>query len=90
MISSFQIEEVSGISLACVASVSNRVIARKSAGAKNKGGRGRGRGEEETLAPKPHDSGKRPLTFHSLVDLQIDSSSKQKYNKQITPVLPDL
>ena len=30
------------------------------AGAKKKIGRGRGRGEEETLARKPHDSGKRP------------------------------
>ena len=39
------------------------------AGAKKKGGRGRGRGEEETLAHKPHDSGKRPLIFHSTVHL---------------------
>ena len=39
------------------------------AGAKKKGGRGRGRGEEETLARKPHDSGKRPLIFHGSVDL---------------------
>ena len=38
-------------------------------GAKKKGGRGRGRGEEETLACKPHDSGKRPLMFHGSVDL---------------------
>ena len=36
-------------------------------GAKKKGGRGRG--EEETLACKPHDSGKRPLMFHGSVDL---------------------
>ena len=57
----------------------------KVGGSKKKGGRGRGRGDEETLAPKPHDSWKCPLTFHSLVDLQIDSSSKQKYNEQITP-----
>ena len=39
------------------------------AGAKKNGGRGRGRGEEETLARKPHDSGKRPLIFHGSVDL---------------------
>ena len=39
------------------------------AGAKKKGVRGRGRGEEETLARKPHDSEKRPLIFHGLVDL---------------------
>ena len=46
----------------------NQVIARKvRAGAKKKGGRGRG--EEETLARKPHDSGKRPLIFHGSVDL---------------------
>ena len=38
------------------------------AGAK-KNGRGRGRGEEETLARKPQDSGKRPLIFHSSVHL---------------------
>ena len=36
---------------------------------KKKGGRGRGWGEEETLARKPHDSGKRPLIFHGWVDL---------------------
>ena len=30
---------------------------------------GRGRGEEETLARKPHDSGKRPLKFHGSVHL---------------------
>ena len=35
--------------------------------AKKKGGRGRG--EEETLARKPHDSGKRPLIFHGSVHL---------------------
>ena len=34
-----------------------------------KGWRGRGRGEEETLACKPHDSGKRPLIFHGSVHL---------------------
>ena len=42
------------------------------AGAKKKeGGRGRGswREEEETLARKPHDSGKRPLIFHGSVHL---------------------
>ena len=39
------------------------------AGAKKKGGRGSGRGEEETLARKPHDSGKRPLIFHGSVHL---------------------
>ena len=37
------------------------------AGAKNKNGRARG--EEETFARKPHDSGKRPLTFYGSVHL---------------------
>ena len=37
------------------------------AGAKKNGGRGRG--EEETLARKPHNSGKRPLIFHGSVHL---------------------
>ena len=37
------------------------------AGAKKNGGRGRG--EEETLARKPHDSGKHPLIFHGSVHL---------------------
>ena len=57
--------------LACVASVSNRVIARKleRERKKKKGGKGRGMGEEETLARKPNDSGKRPLIFHGSVDL---------------------
>ena len=57
--------------IACVASVSNRVIARKLERKQKKGwrGRGRGRGEEETLARKPQDSGKRPLIFHGSVDL---------------------
>ena len=56
--------EALGTRLACVASVSNRVIARKLERKQKKGWRGRGRGEEETLAPKPHDSGERPLIFH--------------------------
>ena len=56
-------------SVACVASVSNRVIARKLEREQKKGGRGRGRGEEETLARKPHDSGKRPVIFHGSVHL---------------------
>jgi len=56
--------------LACMASISNRVIARKlKREHKKKGGRGKGRGEEETLACKPHDSGKRPLIFHGSVHL---------------------
>ena len=55
--------------VACVASVSNRVIARKLEPKQKKGWRGRGRGEEETLARKPHDSGKRPLIFHGSVHL---------------------
>ena len=60
--------------LACVASVSNRVMARKLEREQKKEGgrgrgRGRGRGEEETLARKPHDSGKRPLIFHGSVHL---------------------
>ena len=49
-------------SIACVAIVSNRVIARKKLEQEQKkGGSRRGRGEEETLARKPHDSGKCPL-----------------------------
>ena len=44
--------------LACVASVSNRVMARKLEREQKKGGIGKGR--EETLARKPHDSGERP------------------------------
>ena len=49
-------------SIACVAIVSNRVIARKKLEQEQKkGGSRRGRGEEETLARKPHDSGKGPL-----------------------------
>ena len=44
-------------------------IARKLEREQKKGGRGRGRGEEETLARKPHDSGKRPLIFHGSVHL---------------------
>ena len=39
------------------------------AGAKRKKWKGRGRGEEETLAGKPHYSGKRPLIFHGSVHL---------------------
>ena len=56
---------------ACVASVSNRVITRKLEREQKdkKVGRGRGRGEEETLACKPHDSGKRPLIFYGSVHL---------------------
>ena len=66
-----------GVVVAFVASVSNRVIARKlERKGKKKGGRGRGRGEEETLARKPHHSEKRPLIFHGSGRLQIDSSSK--------------
>ena len=58
------------IDLACVASVSSRVITRKfKSGSEKKHGRGRGRGEEETLTRKPHDSGKRPLIFHGSVHL---------------------
>ena len=57
------------ISIACVI-FSNRVIARKKLEhEQKKGGRRRGRGEEETLARKPHDSGKRPLIFHGSVHL---------------------
>ena len=47
---SFAVIKVVKANLACVASVSNRVIARKlEREQKRKGGRGRGRGEEETL-----------------------------------------
>ena len=52
-----------------VASVSSRVMVRKSEREQKKNGRGRGRGEEEMLARKPHDSGKRPLIFHGSVHL---------------------
>ena len=54
----------------CVAIVSNRVMARKlerEPKKKKKGGRGRWKGEEETLARKPCDPGKRPLIFHGSV-----------------------
>ena len=63
--------------VACVASVSSRVVR---AGAKKKKTKwkGRGRGEEETLARKPHDSGKRPLIFHD------------SWSTKITNRLPDL
>ena len=54
--------------LACVASVSCRVIARKFEREQKKW-KGRGRAEEETLAHKPHNSGKRPLIFHGSVHL---------------------
>ena len=53
----------------CVASVSDRVIARKLEQEKKKVEGGGGWGEEETLARKPHDSGKRPLIFHHSVHL---------------------
>ena len=46
----------------------SRYRAKVGAGAK-KNGRGRERGEEETLARKPHDSGKCPLIFHGSVHL---------------------
>ena len=59
---------ISSSSLTCIASVSNRVIARKLEREQKKKG-GRGRGEEETLACKPHDSGKRPLIFHDWVHM---------------------
>ena len=55
--------------LACLASVSSRVTARKLEREQKKNGRGRGRGEEETLARKPQDSGKHPLIFHGSVHL---------------------
>ena len=42
--------------IACVASVSNQVIAQKLERKPKKGWRGRGRREEETLARKPQDS----------------------------------
>ena len=50
------------VTVACVASVSSRVIARKLEREPKKKN-GRGRGKEDTLARKPHDSGKRPLIF---------------------------
>ena len=57
-----------GCLLACVASVSNLVIRESYWERKQKKGwRGMGRGEEETLARKPHDCGKRPLIFHGSV-----------------------
>ena len=63
------IEVIVRVWLACVASVSNRVIARTLEREQQKNARGRGMGEEETLASKPHDSGKRPLIFHGSVHL---------------------
>ena len=54
--------------IACVASVSSRVIVRKLE-QEQKTTDGRERGEEEKLARKPQDSGKCPLTFHGSVDL---------------------
>ena len=54
-------------SLACVANVFNRLIVRKLERAKKKGGRGGG--EEEMLARKPHNTGKRPLIFPGSVHL---------------------
>ena len=57
-----------GLVLACVASVSNRVIAGKLE-RKQKKNKDEGGGGEETLARKPHDSGKRPLIFHGSVHL---------------------
>ena len=62
--------------VACVGSISNRVIARKLEWEQKNNGRGKGRGEEETLAQKPYDSGKHPLIFHGSVHLLIDSSSR--------------
>ena len=44
---------VSRARLACVASISSRVIARKLEREQKKNGRGRGKREEETLARKP-------------------------------------
>ena len=66
--SSTQVTEINTLDLACVASVPNRVIARmlERRGSKKYG---RGRGEEETLARKPHNSGKRPLIFHGSAHL---------------------
>ena len=55
--------------LACVASISSQVITQNFEQEPKKNGRGRGRGEEETLAHKPHNSGKCPLIFHGLVHL---------------------
>ena len=55
--------------VACVGSISNRVIARKLEWEQKKNGRGKERGEEETLAQKPYDSGKHPLMFHGSVHL---------------------
>ena len=63
------IEVIVRVWLGCVASVSNRVIARTLEREQQKNARGRGMGEEETLASKPHDSGKRPLIFHGSVHL---------------------
>ena len=50
------------VTAAYVASVSSRVIAGKLEREQKKK-IGRGRGTEDTLARKPHDSGKRPLIF---------------------------
>ena len=49
-----------------MASFSNQVMARKLEREQKKK---EGKGEEETLARKPHVSGKRPLIFHGSVHL---------------------
>ena len=54
----------------------SRVIARKLEREPKKMEGGGGGGKEETLARKPHDSGKRPLIFHGSVHLYIDRSSR--------------
>ena len=66
---------VTKVGLALVASVSNRVIARKLEREHKKKG-GKGKGEDKTLARNPTILVKRPLIFHGSVHLQIDSSSR--------------
>ena len=63
--------------LACVAGVSNRVIARKlEREQKKKGGRGRGRGEEEIIHsfPPPPPS----FLFFLLLSLQLSRRTREE------------
>ena len=63
--------KVEARSLACVQEFPIELLREVRAGAENKKveGGGEGRGKEETLACKPHDSGKRHLIFYGLVHL---------------------
>ena len=49
--------------------------------AKRKYGRGRARAKEETLARKPHDSGKRPLVFHGSVHFKLTARQTEQITR---------